>query len=987
MAEQKKKLKDVLQAIYNAVKALVVQPDYAQNDSQQPDFIKNRTHYIESVSTSDVWYQSNVEVGSGTSSPGAYSGTFNLTEGKTYNVTITQGSNTKTYEGIVAENNTTLSGMLLNKNWSDPTGTAQVSSDAFYILVQASSVILASVDVYGSGCTVQVSEVTETIHKLDPKYLPDNVNQLESITTQESSVSGGTNVVTFTQSNGTQTSFNVKNGEKGDTGATGNVTVTDGVAQISIINDLTTGGSGDALSAEMGKNIKSLLDSITLAQGQDDKVYIAVGGVVQGNGFNPDTGQVEEPTVWASVVTDVDSLVIDYNGTAQLGVRLSERPSQSQTVTITCDSPYLSFSSVTLVFTKNNWNNYQYVTVTNTYNDLGNINITITLTNSDPLMTSMGLYVEAKGINYEDLVDTTIPSGAHIAEASEFTHIVSGNRIILQKYNGTYTNVYVPNAMTENGTTYSIVSLATGKTFINNTSIQYVEIADGVKANEYGSNAIDVKWTSLFNGCTSLIGVKYDGSDITELNSAFSGCTSLKFFDGLDRQVNLTNIYMAFNGCSSLVYVQDLSLLTKLSNLQQTFTSCTNLLRVLGMPKALTGTGVTANQLYSYCSKLSFAEIPNGVSDLFYACRGASSLRTLNVYAEATFTRITSAFSGCTNLNVYCVENSDAYTQLHNAYASSTDVHVLPFGGSALPSIVVWGDSTSSPNTSWLEWPKRLQAKIGLTLEVKNQAVSGEYTTSTSARQGGNAIHVGAFTIPSTTDATPIVMTTVDGQTFSTNPVFSGGGSFNPCAIEGVTGSISGNGGVYTFKRLEAGTSVSVAANSLAVSKQDGQFNNSEATMLVLLGCNSGWNDNPSTLLNQVNLMVQHFEAAGGTQYIIAGIFSGKHMREQAVRDLVMAYESLAATQFGNHWLNIREYLITNGLTQNGLTPSQSDTERMAVGQVPGSLLGGGTPTNIVMYPTTSSDDTHPNAYGANSIMLGFFEKGVALGYWNDVNE
>lgn len=221
MAEQKKKLKDVLQAIYNAVKALVVQPDYAQNNSAQPDYIKNRTHYVENVSTSDVWNQTNVEVGSASSSPGAYSGTFNLTEGKTYNVMITQGSNTKTYEGIVAENNTTLNGMFLNKNWSNPMHGAETTSDAFYILVQASSVILASADVYGSGCTVQVSEVTETIHKLDPKYLPDNVNQLESITTQESSVSGGTNVVTFTQTNGTQTSFNVKNGEKGDTGATG----------------------------------------------------------------------------------------------------------------------------------------------------------------------------------------------------------------------------------------------------------------------------------------------------------------------------------------------------------------------------------------------------------------------------------------------------------------------------------------------------------------------------------------------------------------------------------------------------------------------------------------------------------------------------------------------------------------------------------------------------------------------------------------------
>ena len=90
MAEQKKKLKDVLQAIYNAVKALVVQSDYAQNDSTQPDYIKNRTHYVESV-TNDVWNQTGCNVGSGTTSPGGYPATFNITTGNKYNVTISQG--------------------------------------------------------------------------------------------------------------------------------------------------------------------------------------------------------------------------------------------------------------------------------------------------------------------------------------------------------------------------------------------------------------------------------------------------------------------------------------------------------------------------------------------------------------------------------------------------------------------------------------------------------------------------------------------------------------------------------------------------------------------------------------------------------------------------------------------------------------------------------------------------------------------------------
>ena len=57
-------LESVLTQLVAWVKSLFVQPNYAQNDSTQPDFIKNRTHYVENVSTSSVWNQSNVEVGS-----------------------------------------------------------------------------------------------------------------------------------------------------------------------------------------------------------------------------------------------------------------------------------------------------------------------------------------------------------------------------------------------------------------------------------------------------------------------------------------------------------------------------------------------------------------------------------------------------------------------------------------------------------------------------------------------------------------------------------------------------------------------------------------------------------------------------------------------------------------------------------------------------------------------------------------------------------
>ena len=263
---------EILTQLVAWVKSLFVQPDYAQNDSTQPDYIKNRTHYVESVSTSSVWYQTNVEVGSASSSPGAYSGTFNLTEGKTYNVTITQGSNTKTYEGIVAENNTFLNGMFLNKNWSNPIYGAETTSDAFYILVQASSVILAGADVYGSNCTVQVSEVTETIHKLDPKYLPDNVNQLEDVTTSKS---GKVTTVTFEQTNGTQTQFQVTDGADGTNGKSAYQVAVDNGYSGSEAQWLASLKGADGVSlgeVELTQEVTTATDSVPANKAVYDKV-------------------------------------------------------------------------------------------------------------------------------------------------------------------------------------------------------------------------------------------------------------------------------------------------------------------------------------------------------------------------------------------------------------------------------------------------------------------------------------------------------------------------------------------------------------------------------------------------------------------------------------------------------------------------------------------------------------------------------------------
>jgi hypothetical protein len=723
----------------------------------------------------------------------------------------------------------------------------------------------------------------------------------------------------------------------------------------------------------------STLGTLTLGKGADGLIYIFLDGNQLGNGYDFNSGEIVRPDVYGAVISDKTAISLAAGSTGLLGIKLSRQPNVEQTITFTSNNEALSVSPSELHFNSSNWNTYQFVELSNVNEDFVSIDASITIKNSDPLLTESIVSVELQGLSFSDLVDMTIPDGAHVLTAEDFSTLTpsGGVNLICKGYQGSYDNIIVPAKMTYNGAEYNVrlATQSTPSSFGGNTTIKYVTIENGVSVSGSGSKAM-VDWTGLFGGCSNLIGVKYLGDDIISLNTTFINCTQFKFFDGIERQVNVTDTYSTFKN-TAIDYLPDLSRLTTTANLQEFLSGCKDLKRVIAMP-TMVASGTTMNQTYRYCSLITEAVIPAGVTDLFYAFAGCANLKTVYCYATEAFTKIGAAFDGVGNVTILCVEDNAAYQSLLSAFGSSSKITIKIMGQSAAPSIVVWGDSTSSPNTSWKEWPKRLQERIGTSLLVKNQAVSGEFTTSTSARQGGNALSVGSFTIPADTTATSVVLTSADGQTFGSSPVFSGGGNFNPCQIAGIDGYLTGT----SFTRKAAGEAISVEAGSAVTSLQDDLFNNADAIMLIQLGDNAGWNGNPATLLNQMKMMVAHFEAKGGTKYIISGPWGGQFMRTESAVANVLEFEAMAAEEFGEHWFSLRQYLIDYGLSQNNLTASDTDNERMAMGQVAGSLLGGGTPDNIVMYPTTSNDDVHPNAYGANSIYLAYYEKGVTLGYW-----
>ena len=81
----------------------------------------------------------------------------------------------------------------------------------------------------------------------------------------------------------------------------------------------------------------------------------------------------------------------------------------------------------------------------------------------------------------------------------------------------------------------------------------------------------------------------------------------------------------------------------------------------------------------------------------------------------------------------------------------------------------------------------------------------------------------------------------------------------------------------------------------------------------------------------------------------------------------ISQWEAALYEAFGDHFLNMRVYMLENGLSDCGLTPNNKDIRYLKKGLMPARLR---------------SDSTHFTAYGYYSQGVGIYKKGQELGYW-----
>ena len=316
-----------------------------------------------------------------------------------------------------------------------------------------------------------------------------------------------------------------------------------------------------------------------------------------------------------------------------------------------------------------------------------------------------------------------------------------------------------------------------------------------------------------------------------------------------------------------------------------------------------------------------------------------------------------------------------------------------------LPGIVCWGDTLTSGSSGTVSFPYILQKyidtyicdiydfhasienadefsrldwdKYKVRIPVVNMGVENEESTTVLGRSGVMPIVLKEDTlIPAGTDTIEISITGVNDKHVS--PLCGGDGGVNPVTINGITGTLSvdtdeiqywGNPNVrYYFKRLESGSECLVQAGTPIITSAADKYR--DYIHVVCVGT-YGEYESSSDLVAQIKALLAR-QTHNSDRYLVLGICYQNGWRDMSALDTVMLQA------FGEHYINIRKYLCSDGLAEAGLTPTDDEKMEAAAGIVPARLR-------------SSSGDAGLSARAYKLIGELVYDRMEKLGYFDEV--
>ena len=282
-----------------------------------------------------------------------------------------------------------------------------------------------------------------------------------------------------------------------------------------------------------------------------------------------------------------------------------------------------------------------------------------------------------------------------------------------------------------------------------------------------------------------------------------------------------------------------------------------------------------------------------------------------------------------------------------------------------MPGIVCWGDNTTAAVSGMLNFPYVLQTyintylcdiydfsstienaldytrldwkKFKVSIPVVNMA-SGKESSYTILGRAGAVPYVLSedMTVPSGTEPVDIKFTSIGGQ--AVTPLTGGDLGFNNVNIAGIEGVIALNTEVYsynglpqyTFTRLQPGAEKAVEKGTPIQIASANAYK--DYIHVVLIGM-YGEYVNGDDLVNQVKELLSR-QNMNSERYIVLGPYTHNIYSSTTMDDV----DSAMLQAFGNRYISVRRYLIGDGYTDAGISPTTEDKYYISQEMVPPSF-------------------------------------------------
>ena len=135
---------------------------------------------------------------------------------------------------------------------------------------------------------------------------------------------------------------------------------------------------------------------------------------------------------------------------------------------------------------------------------------------------------------------------------------------------------------------------------------------------------------------------------------------------------------------------------------------------------------------------------------------------------------------------------------------------------------------------------------------------------------------------------------------------------------------------------------------------------------IIFIGQNGGYSS-IQDLIAQQRAIIDHqqMNEQNEGKFLIIGLHTG-------TAESRVELEKAMLEEYGEQYINLREYMSTQALEDAGMEPTEEDREMMEMGSTPSSLL---------------SDQVHFNASGYELIGKQIYQRMEKLGYFDEVRE